>query len=213
MDLKEQALRQIVSALEGGEESPQECAQVIQRIALADLHDVTEIADVAVETFSRLHPQIRMNLNEWLDLKECIEREVRRRDGELETGAAALLSGNRRKPRFLPGRIFTAGTECGPSEWRSSRHQPSAARCAAVRCLQSKSRKTAALFRIPFLADLILYRQAGGGRRAALRMFLIGRLRLGDPLNEVVDGGLIAHMAFLRARCIFRHNVDPPERL
>jgi hypothetical protein len=91
MDLKEQALRQIVSALEAAEENPQECAQAIERIALAALHDATEIADIAVETFSRLHPQIRMNLNEWLDLKECIEREIRRRDGELETGAAALL--------------------------------------------------------------------------------------------------------------------------
>ena len=66
----------------------------------------------------------------------------------------------------------------------------------AAKLRGSKSRK-AALARIPFLADLILDRQAGRCGGAALGAFLIRRLRLIDALDEVVD--LLAYVPSLRA--------------
>lgn len=36
----------------------------------------TEIADEAIYCFSKLHPTVRMNHEEWSDLKEMIQREV-----------------------------------------------------------------------------------------------------------------------------------------
>lgn len=42
-----------------------------------DLEFSTETATIAVENFSLMHPNIRMNYTEWADLKECIEREIR----------------------------------------------------------------------------------------------------------------------------------------
>lgn len=35
-----------------------------------------EIANEAVDAFSKLHPHIRMNVGEWADLREMIQREV-----------------------------------------------------------------------------------------------------------------------------------------
>src|SRR3984957_12626071 len=67
-----------------------------------------------------------------------------------------------------------------------------------------KSRK-AALARIPFLADLILDRQAGRCGGAALGVFLVRHLRLVDVLDEVGDGGLLAHVPPLRAFPRFCH--------
>jgi hypothetical protein len=42
-----------------------------------------EIADAAIDHFSTLHPNVRMNKAEWADLHEMIEREVR---GNFERG-------------------------------------------------------------------------------------------------------------------------------
>jgi hypothetical protein len=36
-----------------------------------------EIAKEVIAAFSMLHPNIRMNRHEWMDLEEMIEREVR----------------------------------------------------------------------------------------------------------------------------------------
>ena len=67
--------------------------------------------------------------------------------------------------------------------------------------LSTKSEK-ATLARIPFLANLILDRQAGGRGRAAISVFLIRRLRIVDVLDEVVDGDFLAHVSSLRVlRC------------
>ena len=74
-----------------------------------------------------------------------------------------------------------------------------------------KSRK-ATLARIPFLADLLLDRQAGRGGGTVLRVFSIRRRRLRDTLNEMVDCGFLAHMPFVRAVRRLWH-CDPPERL
>src|SRR5260370_32882766 len=65
-----------------------------------------------------------------------------------------------------------------------------------VYCQESRK---AAPARIPFLADLILDRQAGRSGGAALGVFLVRRLRLIDLLDEVVDCGLLAHVPSLRA--------------
>lgn len=43
----------------------------------ADAHAAAqEVADEAVGIFSDMYPEIKMNLTQWLDLKECISREV-----------------------------------------------------------------------------------------------------------------------------------------
>src|ERR1700736_856582 len=57
----------------------------------------------------------------------------------------------------------------------------------------------AALARIPFLADLILDRQAGRRGGAVLSVCLVRRLRLVDVPDEVIDGGFLAHVPSLRA--------------
>src|SRR5215472_3684650 len=63
----------------------------------------------------------------------------------------------------------------------------------------------AALARIPFLANLILDRQAGGSGRATTGVFLNRSLRLKDILYKVVDGGFLAHMSSVRAFACFSH--------
>jgi hypothetical protein len=65
---------------------------------------------------------------------------------------------------------------------------------------------------IPFLANLILDRQAAGSGWVVLTVFLIDRLWLVHVLDQVVDGGLLAHMAPLRAFRCFGH-FNPPESL
>ncbi len=50
------------------------------------------IAEQAVDVFSRLHPHVRLNVAEWMDLRECIEREVRNQFGEKDVSAMDLLS-------------------------------------------------------------------------------------------------------------------------
>lgn len=49
------------------------------------------VANMAVETFSELHPDIRMNVGQWQHLKECIEREVRRAFCDEDISARDLL--------------------------------------------------------------------------------------------------------------------------
>ena len=61
--------------------------------------------------------------------------------------------------------------------------------------LSTKSGK-ATLARIPFLADLILDRQAGERGRAAISVFLIRRVRLVDAVDEVDDGGFLQRVVF-----------------
>src|SRR5438045_2983694 len=71
-------------------------------------------------------------------------------------------------------------------------------------------RGKATFTRIPFLADLILNRQAGRGGGIFGSLFLSRRFRVVDVLGEVVDDCFLAHMAFLgafRSRC----HSDPPE--
>src|ERR1700719_4606147 len=57
----------------------------------------------------------------------------------------------------------------------------------------------AALAKVPFLADLILDRQAGRRGGAVLSVCLVRRLWLVDLPDEVVDGGFLAHVSSLRA--------------
>src|ERR1700738_1602902 len=57
----------------------------------------------------------------------------------------------------------------------------------------------AALARIPFLADLILDRQAGRRGGAVLSVCLARRRRLVDIPDEVIDGGFLARVPSLRA--------------
>src|SRR6266496_176310 len=75
----------------------------------------------------------------------------------------------------------------------------------------SENRETA-FAGIPFLADLVLDRQAARSGGGVPRVFLISRLWLVNVLDEVVDGGFLAHMAPLRGFRCFRH-FDPPETL
>ena len=64
--------------------------------------------------------------------------------------------------------------------------------------------------RIPFLADLILNRQAGSCGGILRSLFLSRRFRVVDVLGEAVDDCFLAHMAFLGAfRC--HCHADPPE--
>jgi hypothetical protein len=65
---------------------------------------------------------------------------------------------------------------------------------------------------LPFLADLILDRQAGRHGGAALSLFLVRRLRFVDVPDEMVDGGFLAHVPSLRASACCFH-CDPPELL
>src|ERR1700745_259903 len=67
----------------------------------------------------------------------------------------------------------------------------------------------AAFAGIPFLADLILDRQAAGSGWVVLTVFLINRLWLVHVLDQVVDGGLLPHMAPLRAFRCFGHSILP----
>jgi hypothetical protein len=38
--------------------------------------DAIQVGQDAVDAFSKTHPHIRMNRDEWADLIECIEQEV-----------------------------------------------------------------------------------------------------------------------------------------
>src|SRR5260370_39307239 len=96
----------------------------------------------------------------------------------ISSAARPLLCASASSGRLrIRGRSVIAGCVLNPS------------RCK--RDLSPKSRK-AALARIPFLADLILDRQAGRGGGAVLGVFFIRRCRLRDALNEMVDDGLLA---------------------
>ena len=55
-----------------------------------------DVAGAVVDAFSELHPNIRMNRQQWADLREMIEREIRgeielRPDGEAPIRARDLL--------------------------------------------------------------------------------------------------------------------------
>ena len=51
-----------------------------------------EIAQEAVACFSKKHPQITMNYDQWLDLVEMIRREILGRADTPSIGAKDLLS-------------------------------------------------------------------------------------------------------------------------
>ncbi len=52
-----------------------------------------EIASEVVDSFSQLHPNIRLNWQEWSDLREMIEREVVGHTTSLKISASDLLPG------------------------------------------------------------------------------------------------------------------------
>jgi hypothetical protein len=53
--------------------------------------DAHDIAGAAVEVFSKMHPHIMMNMGQWLDLKECIQREICATFDDTYTGSARDL--------------------------------------------------------------------------------------------------------------------------
>lgn len=60
---------------------------------MTDLTDMAEtVANEVVDSFSKLHPHLRMNRNEWADLIEMIEREVKGTFGPHEMRASDLLT-------------------------------------------------------------------------------------------------------------------------
>ena len=51
-----------------------------------------EVAEIAVEVFCKMHPHIRMNIAEWMDLEECIRLEIVANDaGDPQLGAHIKL--------------------------------------------------------------------------------------------------------------------------
>ena len=51
--------------------------------------EAEEVANEVLDSFSALHPHLRMNRQEWHDLREMIEREVVGRFGETQSGIGA----------------------------------------------------------------------------------------------------------------------------
>ena len=55
------------------------------------MNAATEIADEVAGWFSKMHPHIRMNMEEWSCLREMIEREVQGHFGSSRVSASDLL--------------------------------------------------------------------------------------------------------------------------
>ena len=61
-----------------------------RRPQAGDLWDVAaEVAEEVIGAFSAAHPHIRMNMTEWQNLREMIEREVMGHFGEASSGMSA----------------------------------------------------------------------------------------------------------------------------
>lgn len=56
-----------------------------------DEHYGMDIANEAVEVFADMHPDLKMTLRQWLDLKEAIQREVDGRFYDVDICARDLL--------------------------------------------------------------------------------------------------------------------------
>lgn len=52
-------------------------------------YEAEEVANEVLDSFSELYPHLRMNRQEWHDLREMIEREVVGRFGETQSGIGA----------------------------------------------------------------------------------------------------------------------------
>ena len=48
----------------------------MEEVRAAIYASARDVADAAVDAFSGLHPEMRMNITEWQDLKESIYKEV-----------------------------------------------------------------------------------------------------------------------------------------
>jgi|KBSMisStaDraftv2_1062788.scaffolds.fasta_scaffold155781_5 hypothetical protein len=67
----------------------------MDQMAPQALREITEeIAHAVVDAFSSMHPHIRMNLNEWCNLREMIDREVTGAFGRAANGDYLTSPGN-----------------------------------------------------------------------------------------------------------------------